>query len=228
MKYGSIITGIIADGLVLNMDAANRASYPETGTTATDTVNSMVGTLNGATFNNSNLGAWNFDGTDDYINIPDNNTLDFTSKMSGEIWLNFTSLGTNDLLLWKTNSYGIAYNATFTGNDANRLGVAVRSSGWKGAQFDQAISTGTWYCLSFTFNTPNLKCYLNGVLGETNTGASGGIATTSNPLRVGIDVGGSSVYAFQGLIGNVHLYNRELSANEVLHNYNALKGRFGL
>ena len=45
-KVGSITTGIIADGLVLNMDAANRASYPKTGTTATDTVNNNVGTLN--------------------------------------------------------------------------------------------------------------------------------------------------------------------------------------
>ena len=38
MKYGSITTGIIADGLVFNMDAANRACYPKTGTTATDTI----------------------------------------------------------------------------------------------------------------------------------------------------------------------------------------------
>ena len=37
-RVGSITTDIIADGLVFNMDAANRACYPKTGTTATDMV----------------------------------------------------------------------------------------------------------------------------------------------------------------------------------------------
>jgi len=50
IRRGSISTPIIVDGLVFNMDAANRASYPQTGTTATDTVGNNVGTLNGTTF----------------------------------------------------------------------------------------------------------------------------------------------------------------------------------
>ena len=49
-RVGSITTDIIVDGLVFNMDAANRACYPKTGTTATDTINNINGTLNGATF----------------------------------------------------------------------------------------------------------------------------------------------------------------------------------
>ena len=45
IRRGSISTPIVVDGLVLNMDAANRASYPKTGTTGTDTINSNSGTL---------------------------------------------------------------------------------------------------------------------------------------------------------------------------------------
>ena len=37
ISRGNITTNIIKKGLVFNMDAANRASYPKTGTTATDT-----------------------------------------------------------------------------------------------------------------------------------------------------------------------------------------------
>ena len=51
MKYGSITTGIIADGLVFNVDAANRASYSRSGTSVKDTLNNSTGTLtNGTSF----------------------------------------------------------------------------------------------------------------------------------------------------------------------------------
>ena len=45
MDFGNISTNIIKKGLVFNMDAANRASYPKTSTTATDTINSLAGTF---------------------------------------------------------------------------------------------------------------------------------------------------------------------------------------
>ena len=41
-----------------------------------------------------------------------------------------------------------------------------------------------------------------------------------------LGIGAESVYYMNGEISNVMGYNRALSANEVLHNYNALKGRF--
>ena len=47
IRIGSISTPIIADGLVFNMDAANRASYPKTGTTITDTIGNINGTIIG-------------------------------------------------------------------------------------------------------------------------------------------------------------------------------------
>ena len=53
----------------------------------------------------------------------------------------------------------------------------------------------------------------------------------TSELLLGISKASNSVstsYIMTGLIANVHIYNRALSANEVLHNYNALKGRFGL
>ena len=69
MRMGSITTDIVSDGLVFNFDAANRACYPKTGTTATDTINSINSTLNGATFLTTNNGVFNLDGTDDKITI---------------------------------------------------------------------------------------------------------------------------------------------------------------
>ena len=80
MKFGSITTPIITDGLVFNMDAANRASYPRTGTTWFDTIGTNNGTLtNNPLFDIDNNGSIDFDGTDDYVIIGTTLGNSFTS-----------------------------------------------------------------------------------------------------------------------------------------------------
>ena len=67
-RVGSITTDIIADGLVFNMDAANRASYPKTGVKWNDTVNGNNTTLtNDPTFNSGDIDFFEMDGSDDKI-----------------------------------------------------------------------------------------------------------------------------------------------------------------
>ena len=62
---------IVTSGLVLCLDAANKLSYPSTGTSWYDlTSTGYVGTLtNGPTFNGSNGGTIVFDGVDDYVSV---------------------------------------------------------------------------------------------------------------------------------------------------------------
>ena len=74
IRRGEITTKIVSDGLVFNMDPANRASYPRTGATVTDTIGDITGTLTGANgdnntpqWENTNGGIFDFDGTDDAI-----------------------------------------------------------------------------------------------------------------------------------------------------------------
>ena len=78
IRRGSITTGIIADGLVFNMDAANRASYVPNGTTSFNTLNILQsGSFeNGIDFLQPPISAscWEFDGTDEYITV--SSTLD--------------------------------------------------------------------------------------------------------------------------------------------------------
>ena len=58
---------IIEDGLVFAVDAANKKSYPGSGTTWADLAGSNNGTLiNGPTFDSGNGGSIVFDGTNDY------------------------------------------------------------------------------------------------------------------------------------------------------------------
>jgi hypothetical protein len=68
--------------------------------------------------------------------------------------------------------------------------------------------------------------YVDGILKNTGTATLGAIATT-NAIRIG-KLGQYTQGYFDGIINTVQIYNRALSATEVLHNYNALKSRFGL
>ena len=80
---------IVRSGLQLHLDAADRKSYPGSGTTWFDlSGNSRHGTLlNGPVFNSGNGGYISFDGVDDYVNIPNATNLnnlgsqDFTVSM---------------------------------------------------------------------------------------------------------------------------------------------------
>ena len=89
---------VVSDGLISCWDAGNRRSYPTTGTMWTDLVGGQNGTLvNGSdgslTFNSAHGGYLeDFDGTDDYITIPDSDYLDsITSAITVSVWVYWSS-----------------------------------------------------------------------------------------------------------------------------------------
>jgi hypothetical protein len=88
-----------------------------------------------------------------------------------------------------------------------------------------SIPLGTWghYCV--VYNGANVSIYRQGIFqGSQNTT---GTADWTNGMRIGYWAGGSSYY-WQGSIDSVSMHNRALSAAEVLQNFNALRGRYGL
>ena len=64
----------------------------------------------------------------------------------------------------------------------------------------------------------------NAIAVVTGATTKGNLNSATDKLYIGADPAGANPIA--GNIANVHIYPRALSANEVLHNYNALKGRF--
>ena len=67
---------IITDGLVFALDPGSERCYPGTGTPVYNLINNATGNLrNGTTYITSNGGAFDFDGTDDYISFPDDTNL---------------------------------------------------------------------------------------------------------------------------------------------------------
>ena len=90
---------------------------------------------------------------------------------------------------------------------------------------EYAIAQNNWYHAVGTYDGSNVKLYVNGVLQLTT--ASTTVPTRSNLGIILMRRWDAGDY-FGGHLSTVKIYNRALSASEILQNYNATKGRFGL
>jgi hypothetical protein len=228
---------IVTDGLVLYLDAANTKSYVSGSTAWSDLSRSgNNGTLvNGPTFNSGNGGSIVFDGSNDYISttIPTVRSLTGT-RSSISIWFRVVNNTTRGVLIadWSSSGdletcrleiSGFLMTSGKIGGTINSLGGAATP-----VQSTITISNNIWYNVVLQYDGTNTSLYLNGNLEASLVTTERGSNPTGNN-RVSIGRGG----AFNGLYlnGNIAqtlIYNRALTAQEVLQNYNATKGRFGL
>jgi hypothetical protein len=229
---------IITNGLVLCLDAANRKSYPTTGTTWTDlSGRGNNGTLvNGVGYVGTNGGSLSFDGVNDYVNIP-SGIPQRTDNFSNEIWVYPTNLtgGANGYsTLLKLNATRDFY-FTLRNNGAIHCEIRnIANSGYD--NFDTAtsvIAINNWYQIVqvFSLTTQNISFYVNGVLrlsSATPAYPSFYLANSMQIAQQGTNVSDTYARRLTGSVSNVKLYNRALSAAEVKQNYDAFKGRYGL
>lgn len=250
-RVGSITTGIIADGLVFNADAANRASYPKTGVKWNDTVNGNNTTLtNDPTFNSGDIDFFDMDGSDDKIIGNQSTLLSFGDGSTDRpfsifVWVNVDTTSTGNFLVGKYRSYSPfrgEYNMSVVTGGTISAQLLDGSATIRCRQITtSAISAGQWYNLGFTYNANGLdnglKMYINGAraassdFGQDNAYVAMQRASDPSELSIGIGLDeGNTQYQgiLNGKIANVQIYAKELSVSEVLHNYSALKGRFGL
>jgi hypothetical protein len=213
---------IVRSGLVLYLDAANRKSYRGTGNNWLDlSGNNYTGALtNGPTFSNSNGGSIVFDGTNDCVVVNNNASILSSTAYTKIAWFYPTSFVTGNNIVSGGNSGQHAFWLQTT----NRL-YAGHNGNWSTVASTSTLSLNTWYCGAVTFNTSTgWVLYLNGI--QENTSASTTTFTGNGEILVGAFSTGANV--FTGRIANVSVYNKVLSASEVLQNFNATKTRFGL
>jgi len=94
---------------------------------------------------------------------------------------------------------------------------------------DPLPTPNDWNMITGIWDRINSSCffYYNGILRVSAVGSfNSNITNDNDSLRIGSHLNNSREYT--GNIGTTQIYNRALSSSEVLHNYNALKGRFGL
>ncbi len=226
---------IVQQGLALNLDAGNPYSYAGAGTTWYDVSgNTNNGTLtNGPTYNADVGGNIVFDGSNDYVAITSAASIKNTSTLSLEGWVFISSAmnyyggvigkGTSDtdeeycLLVHSVNS---------------KIYMDVGSTGGPYTDATFSFSLNTWYHIIGTHErvagSSTIKIYVNGsLLSSSTVNPTNAVNDNATNVSVGSRFnGGTSVW--NGKIATARIYTRTLSAAEVLQNYNATKGRFGL
>ena len=223
---------IVRDGLALALDAADKKSYPGSGTAWYDiSGNGNNGTLNnGPTFNSANGGSIFTDGSDDYISTPYSGSA--TDSYTFSAWFKNDNYSENKFILSRGrdgfgNGWSL-YNAILTDGRAT-IGVVPTSPSLEGlATYSTSVlALNTWYYITGVWTAgTSLQVYVNGVLENTlSTSGKTVLRSSTNGWVLG-SVGSTNFTS--GYTAACHIYNRVLSGPEILQNYNALKKRFGL
>jgi len=219
---------ISKDGLVFCLDAGNRQSYPGSGTAWNELSNNMSAELvNSPTFNSQNNGFFQFV-TNDYARIPNNTTLD-TQTPSVEVWIKTNTTNQNGFWFEK-GTVNTQYSLFQEGTDIvwrhNFSGVGLSDLRVLASNF---INNTNWYQIVGTFISGHRRLYINSNLVHSDT-VAGTVSTNSGGMSIGAYGGysGDKFYYYNGNLAICKVYNKELTPAEILQNYNATKGRFGI
>lgn len=165
--------------------------------------------------------ALSFDGIDDYIEINDSPSLDIADEITIEAWVKSNvasgSLTKLDRILEKNNSYAFDFNHDAWGK--GNFGLNFTVGGFTDLQYLSNLPANTWLHLVATYDGSVMKIYLNGVL-DNSVNVSKTIVTNAGNAYIGTyGTTPTGTYNFSGIIDEVRVYNRALSANEVLQHY---------
>jgi hypothetical protein len=229
---------IVTDGLILALDAADKNSYPGSGTTWYDLSgnNLHMSLINGPTYSN---GALIFDGADDYaertgvgLAYPSFTVDTFVQPYSNPG--NYRAFFSSTLASNSDYEYGINWDMG-PYSSANFDAINLEVSRAYGGFYDRDVMTSSipfnkWTHLAVVIDATGdtYKQYVNGQ--QEYSGVYNGTTTNFDRIRVGARyyAGGTQGSNFPGAISKTSLYNRALSAAEIQQNYNAFKSRFGL
>src|SRR3990167_85314 len=172
--------------------------------------------------------ALSFDGSNDYVNIPDAASLRVGSpNFTFAAWIKPGTVsgcgldsGPNCIVFNKENSYEWAISNT------NKISWAIRntSPGWAWANSGLTALSGEWTHFVITYNGSNIITYKNGGASTNSQAGNGNVDNTTyqNALRIGArNAPGAATSFFPGSIDDARIYNRALSAGEVATLYNA-------
>jgi len=218
---------IVQQGLVLNLDAGNNYSYGGAGTTFYDvSPTALSWTINNATYNSSDPKYFSYNGSNSWLESSTSAAYD-SQTITMECWCYPNVLSQEGFLFEKgqvNTQYSMFLSLTAfyfrtIGGTINNQDLTFASSTY--------LTANAWNHVICTYNGSTKIIYVNGVQ-AASVNASGTLQTGQTNQYIGKLGNAGNSYQFNGRIGESRVYNIALSAAQVLQNYNATKGRFGL
>lgn len=215
---------IVTSGLVLSLDAADRNSYPGSGTTWTDLSGGgySASLENGPTFSSNNGGYILLDGTNDAIYSASTGWFSSTTAITLSTWYMILATPSNfSQVFGGYTAVGAIYIGT---NRAVFPQFQYTTAGLRNVA-GYVVALNTWYNSTATWSSGDtIKHYVNGVF----INQSSIITDTLIPSAGYVSGFYTSGTYLNARIAQNSIYNRALSASEIAQNYSATKTRFGL
>jgi len=227
-------TSLIPDtNLQLHLDADSfpeygEAGYSNTPSTWTDSSsNSNNGTISGGATFDSELGNWlDFDGGNDYVQIPSTATEPFEASARDftlSMWINRDTAG-YDPLITKYGTTSARRSWYFGINASGQLNMGWHNGStivYKTATSSVVNTPNKWYHVALSVNASTMDFYVNGVK-ESVTGSVTHTSGGNEPIVIGSQASGNYNF-FNGQVGQARIYDTALTQAQITQNYNFTK-----
>lgn len=215
------IIPIVTSGLLLHLDAANTTSYSGSGSTWFD----LSGANRNATINGTvsfTDGYFNTTSDSTYISMPNTGLLPGTGDFTYSCWVYFNSFDSYDTIF----ENGSWQDCLLLRLENNTNMTVHAESAYRGA-FTWTATASTWYNIVFMRSSTTCSMYINNVL-------------TGTPFAMNVDINLANPNLFimrsqhatgqftNGRISFFSIYNKALSTEERLQNFNAVRERYNL
>lgn len=211
---------IVTTNLIACFDPGNPRTYPGSGTTISDASgNGYTGTLtNGPTYSAVNGGVFVLDGVNDFIDIPMNLSATNYTIVGAARYVNAATGGRT--FSAKNNNWLMGHWNTSTENYYAEGWVAGAGTG------GPTPSDTNWriYAATGNISSDNYALYVNGSLVSTQAPTAG--SAGPNGFAIG-SVAGAGEFS-NSQIGFMLVYNAVLTADQIIQNFNAYRGRYGI
>lgn len=221
-------TVLVSTNLQLYLDPS---TYSGSGTSWTDSsANAYTTTLVGAPTYNTTY--FTYDGTTEYV---DTNQSLASETFSVGAWFRTSAAGIK-MIICKETTAGWPWNYRIWMNGGQLIGDIAQNSSANVSISSPLTSynNGNWYYVMFTRNDSNLYLYVNGTQVATVSDTLTGTIINSQEVWFGKSaftgggVNPQGSYQYTGDLGELFVYDRVLTAGEILQNYNATKSNYGL
>lgn len=169
-----------------------------------------------------------FNGEDSWIEVIDNNTLDFNNQVTIDAWIYLCDLNDHYMIVSKNHCYGNRLSYYFSVNRGKLIwrwsDNGVCTGGNEFSTYDNVVKKNTWTHVAVSVSSSSIEMFVNGnaVDGRLTSGYYSSIFITNVPLKIGVyqKINSDHGNFFPGKMDNLRIWNKKLSGAEINNIYN--------
>lgn len=217
--FGESVTDSVSISVREYSKTINRnpiAFYPFNGNANDESGNNNNGAVYGPVLVNdrkgNNYSAYSFNGTDAYINVTNNQALNFRDTIIINYWMNISELFQREAFPISHGSWENRWKISITNN---KIRWTIKTDkGVKDLDSKTILEIGKYYNVAAYYDGSDMEIYVNGEL-DNFTSYSGRLNTTTYDLTIGQILPANKQYNFKGILDDIRIYDYALIPEEI-------------